>query len=45
MSNVGFRLRLDDQRESANLTEAICASGLAPVQFAARLRLHERRFR
>ena len=40
--HVGFALRLAYQRASANLTDAIGASGITPMQFQTLRRLHER---
>ncbi|MFZ0089179.1 MAG: MarR family transcriptional regulator [Solirubrobacteraceae bacterium] len=40
--HVGFALRLAYQRASANLSEAIGASGITPMQFQTLRRLHER---
>ena len=40
--HVGFALRLAYQRASANLTDAIGASGITPLQFQTLRRLHQR---
>ena len=40
--HVGFALRLAYQRASSNLTEAIGASGITPMQFQTLRRLRER---
>lgn len=40
--HIGFALRLAYQRASANLTEAIGASGITPMQFQTLRRLGER---
>jgi len=40
--HVGFALRLAYQRASANLTDAIGASGITPLQFQTLRRLYER---
>jgi MarR family transcriptional regulator, lower aerobic nicotinate degradation pathway regulator len=40
--HVGYRLRLAHQRASADLTQAIGAHGITPMQFQTLLRLHQR---